>query len=376
MGFVLLYALSATYRYPATVDVTNAVLPAYQLGVEGTLDVTPYRDYIESRPVVQEQFVEVDGRWYSGRNPGVIAVAVPVYYLTQPQAETGQLPPLWPGSIAASLVTAGAMALLSLAFRSVLTGSQAIGGALLAGLGTTAWSTASDLLWSHGPAMLGLAAAVVALTRGRFGLAGLAVGAAMTARPELAVSAAVLGIWIAVSGRSWRRLVRFAAGPAISALLLLAYFGRVLGAFSPVAGHRNTGMLASLPSMAPTRLGSDFLAVLAEPRNGLLLFSPFLVFLVPALHKGWRAAEPWMRGAAVAGAAHLALIIVIQGNGDGNFLFGYRFPLEMLVLSSPLLATTWREHVVGDRTWTWLFNAMAGASVLLHGLAAVLEWRR
>lgn len=376
VALLAVYGASATYRFPATVDVTNAVIPAYQLGVEHTLDVTDFEPYIQSRPVVEEQFVEVDGRWYSGRNIGVILTAAPVYLLSGVKRLPDALPPLWPGTVAAVVVTSGAMALLYLTFRRLVPGRQALAGALLAALGTTAWSTASDLLWSHGPAMLWLAAAVLALSRERDLLAGLAMGVAMTMRPELAVSAAVLGLWIAVESRSWSRLAVLAAGPILFAAILLVYNADVLGVLSPIAGHRNTKMLAAGPSLSPARMVSDAAAVLVEPRNGLLLFSPFLLVMVPGIPAAWRAAAPWIRGALLAGLAHLALIIVIQGNGDGNFFFGYRFPLEMLTLAAPFLVLVWREHVLRDRGWRVMFAALAVASVVINGAGAILELRR
>lgn len=372
----VVYGLTATYRYPATIDVTNAVMPAYRLGVDGTLDVTPYASYIESRPVVREQFVEVEGRWYSGRNIGVILTAVPVYAVLRPSASPDALPPLWPGTVAAVLATSGALALLYLTFRTMASGRRALMATVVAALGTTAWSVASDLLWSHGPAMLWLAATVLALARRRDLLAGLAMGVAMTMRPELGLSAGVLALGLGVGSRSWRRLVVVLVGPAVATVALLAYNGAVLGAVSPIAGHRNTIMLAAAPSLAPARLLRDTIAVLVAPRNGLLLFSPFLLVLLPGLRAGWVAAADWVRAAAVAGVAHLALIVVIQGNGDGNFFFGYRFPLEMLTLAAPLLLATWLAHHARDRGWRAMFVAVAGGSIVVQAAGAILELRR
>src|SRR5690606_6698356 len=86
------------------------------------------------------------------------------------------LPPLWPATHSAVIVTALACATLGLTFYELSRSPRAaIAGGLLAGLATGAWAVAARMSWMHGPAMLAVALAMLGLQRQRWGWAGAAL---------------------------------------------------------------------------------------------------------------------------------------------------------------------------------------------------------
>ncbi len=80
-------------------------------------------------------------------------------------------------------------------------------------------------------------------------------------------------------------------------------------------------------------------------RRGFLVWSPFLLVLLPGLPAGWRAAPAWVRSAAVGGLVYLLLQYGANRFSGGDGHFTYRYPLEMLTAASPLL-------VLSARHWT------------------------
>ncbi|HEY8743162.1 MAG TPA: hypothetical protein VIU62_08695, partial [Chloroflexota bacterium] len=131
------------------------------------------------------------GQVVSNREPGLVLLAVPFYWVMS-SAGVGNV---LPAGIAAALCSSAAMATLALVARRLVPAKTAVAVGLLAGVATTTWSVSGTSLWPHGPDQLYLAVSMEALALGASGYAGLAFAGAILTRPPLAIVAAVTGVW-------------------------------------------------------------------------------------------------------------------------------------------------------------------------------------
>ena len=93
--------------------------------------------------IIRETWIveTTDGREAVGRAPGVIALAVPAYYL----AGASVLSPI-PGAVSAALLSAAAVLLFFLLLRRRLPARHALIAALLFAFATPVWSVAADAM--------------------------------------------------------------------------------------------------------------------------------------------------------------------------------------------------------------------------------------
>lgn len=196
--------------------------------------------------------------------------------------------------VLASFLIAVTTALMFLIAREFLSRRPALLLALLFAYGTAAWSTGSRALWQHGPEMLVLAVAVCLLLKARrlpslSAWSGVPLALAYFIRPTGAIALVALGLYMLLHHRDrfgkWTLLVMATAAPFL--VHHLAVYRRPL---APYFTHQDF-LAFSLRSVGP------FLAALAgqaiSPSRGVLVFSPFLLFLLPGLwlafREGWQA---------------------------------------------------------------------------------------
>ena len=180
-----------------------------------------------------------------------------------------------------ALLVAGLFLVLERTARFFLPPGAAFLAALAFVLGTSIASTFGTALWSHGPAALLGALALLCLAGARAAgrppnglLVGALAGTAFLCRPTAALPAALFFLYLAVRHR--REAFRYAlAGGAFVALLVggsLAVLGIPLPAYYvPGTWPVNRDPLVGL------------VGTLASPGRGLFAFSPFLV----AALAGW-----------------------------------------------------------------------------------------
>ncbi|MFQ5555412.1 MAG: hypothetical protein ACE5GC_08605 [Acidimicrobiia bacterium] len=386
LPLVALFLATATWSRPYHVDAFSNVLPAWNLGTKGSFLLDEHEDltgpdyYRNIAWVVPAR--ETAASQYP---PGAALIAAPLYAVWPGDAETVTvrgtnrpdvapvevlMPPLGPAAVAAALAVAPAIGLLGVAFRRVGgSASTAIAGAFIAGLGTSAWSVASDQLWQHGPAMAWIALGVVLSSRGSLA-PGLAFGAAILTRPPTALVAAASGIYRSVRHRTIRPVFLTGVGAAIGLLLFLIYNSMVFGDTSVSAGY-GTSFQDQARSLDVVGYAKNvFLGVFSATR-GFLIWSPFLLVLLPGIRAGWKAAPAWVRGASLGGVLYLLLQYKANRFSGGAGFFTYRYPLEALTAAAPLLFLAYREWVASRPRAVRAFAAMAGFSVILHGLGAL-----
>lgn len=229
--------------------------------------------------------------------------------------------------ILSALLVASLFLVLERTARLFLPAGAAFGASLAFVLGTSIASTFGTALWSHGPAALLSALALLHLASARERerdpsgfLLGALLGAAFLCRPTAALPAVlVFGFLLA---RHRREALRFAlAGGAAVALLVsgsLAFLGIPLPSYY---------LPRSWPANARPLVG--FLGVLVSPGRGLFAFSPFLL----AGLSGWASRRLRHDPLFLLSSAWVALhVAVVSRHADwwGGWSYGPRLLSDSL----------------------------------------------
>ena len=373
-GLLLVYLPTATWDGLITNDQVATSVSAWSLGEHGTLALP------ETWHDVPWRSVTVDGRVVTNRFPGAIVWGAMFYALTPGDGDVPRAHdvPFGPATAAAATSAALAAAIVFLVLDRLVRRPVAFSGALLFALGTGTWSVSSDSLFTHGPAQLAFALALLALERDRTILAGLAMGAAITTRPTLAAAALVVGLHLGWTRHSLRPIVRIGLGSAVGLLAVSVYTWLLFGSWLPSAGYR-VGDLTMLERIVGAddvpALWENLINMLVHPRRGMLLYSSFLVVLLFALRNAWRTAPDWVRGAALAGVSILVVHMVSAPRTfhGGEDFFGYRIPLEMLTLATPLLAMAGARVVAGSWLGRRALALTALASIVAFALGSTVS---
>jgi hypothetical protein len=342
-------AYNANGREIASFDSQPTKLAARELLLHRTLALN---HAIGATPQLAERAAFVvarDGRYRSAYSPVPALLAAGIIW---PAWRTGLIDlraPLAPGVIAAvsaSLLTALAVVFAFLTARTWLPLNRALLLAIGLGLGSGLWSTASQTLWGHETAILGLALAVLGLaapafTRHAGGAVaiGIGLGLAGTARPQLAPAIAVL-IAAAFLVYGWKRAIVCAAivGACATALVMtnLRWFGTVMG---------GAEILETLHASVHGIGGGSFnpwadgwAGLLVSPSRGLLVFTPVVLVAAAgtrdAITGGWTSPLRWCALAALAQYTLYSSYAVWWG----GHTYGPRYMLDVLPLLLPLAA--------------------------------------
>jgi hypothetical protein len=118
-----------------------------------------------------------------------------------------------------------------------------------------------------------------------------------------------------------------------------------------------------------TPLAEGLYGVLASPSRGLLLYSPFLLFAVPAFVRAWRERTAVAVLVRWLGVATLALIVVYASYAEwwGGRVFGARFLTDAL----PAVFLALGLAVPTSRFARGAFAVAAGWALLLYSAGAV-----
>lgn len=335
---------NANGREIASYDSQPTKYAARELLLRGTLSL----NYVVGRTpdlAKRSGFVETaNGRYRSAYSPVPAILAAGI---TWPFWKAGAIDirapraPALMAALASSSLVALAVSLAFLTSRTHLSVRRSLLVAAGFGLGTGLWPTASQTLWQHESAILGLSLAVyafVAIERGRSvrgALIGVGLGLAAASRLQLMPAVIVL-LAASVFTMGWRHaaLSAVCAGVIIGPVIVANYqwFGTVLGAAPLLEAlhgtvHRTTGTFALQVE--------GFAGLLASPNRGLLVFSPVVLVaflgMRQSLRFGWRSAYPWLLSAAVVQFTLYALYTVWWG----GHTYGPRYMLDVLPLLVP-----------------------------------------
>ena len=391
LTFVLLFTVylpTSTRSLPYHIDPFSNVLPAWSLGTRGTLYLDGYEHL--TRPEYYGKavwLVDAQGRAVSQYPPGTALFATPFYWLAGSDAQEVTVdfraegvpdrqtvpvavPPLWPAALAASIAVSVAMACLAVVFAGFVTPRAALAGALVAGLGTSAWSVAADALWQHGPAILFLSLALLFISREKYLPAGLAFAVAILIRPPTALIAAAAGILTARKLRSWRVLLGV-GGSALGLVAVLVYNSAVFSNVT-IAGGYGSSFVENAASGDTWSYVVNVAGGLFDPEKGFLIWSPFLLILLPGLPRAWKTAPAWVKGSALGGLLYILVQYKANRFSGGTGFFTYRYPLEMLAASAPLLMLAYREWIAPRALISKLLRTAALASITIHAVGSVI----
>ncbi|MGA9595738.1 MAG: hypothetical protein WBV06_06260 [Acidimicrobiia bacterium] len=381
-----LYLVTASWTLPYHIDAVTNVFTAWELGTHGDV-------YLDHQAVLAAPEYLRTVAWVvpagdsaaSQYPPGAAAIAAPLYAIWPQQAksivvqnETADvppveilMPPIGPAAMTAAMVSAIAMGLLALVFCRLTDARTALIAAYVAGLGTGVWSVAADSLWQHGPAMLWIIAGVL-LSTGFQLWSGLAFGAAVLTRPHTALVAAGNGLYQSWRERSVWPALKIGLGATLG-LAALVWFNAVVFGSPSISGGYSGVFTERAASLDLAAWGRNLIGALVDPVRGLLVYSPFLILLLPGLPAAWRKAPDWVRGSALGGLAYILVQLKANRFSGGDTFWGYRYPLEMLAAAAPLLLLSYTEWVRrGSALLRRMFFYVAAVSILFTAVGAIV----
>ena len=312
--------------------------------------------------------------------PSIIA-AVPAWLLSRAHLIDLDAPlaPSLIASFVASLLTAGAVVLVFLALRRIVTQSAAMWTAVGLGLGTNYWAILSRTLWQHETVAFGIALALWAWLRpardltmrlAAFGGVGLAL--ACMCRLQVAPLAGLMILWLGVRAGLKNALVSgFLVGAGVAAIFGAQYywFGDPLGGFAAmqrVALQPDAHGVTSSFSRTPWE---GALGLLVSPSRGLLLFSPVVAVVAAGVHRSLRHDQDLRLGWLVAASAALFAEYAGYSVWWGGFTFGPRYMMDLLVPLAP--AAAYGLEAVHARRWArGLAMAALAWSMLVSAMGA------
>jgi hypothetical protein len=309
---------------------------------------------------------EVGGHYRSSYPVIAALLAVPVYAL--PVLAGGG--DSWPlvnllAKTSASIIASLSVAFVYLALRTIGPDPAAAGLALVYAFATSTWSVASQGLWGHGPAELGMALALYGTLRPDpprwlTGLVGVALAVMVASRMATGLVAGAILFHLV-------RVERERSVPALAVFMIAlgmvlahnaAVFGSLQGGYDWLHAHHR--QFHGVDGAWSTPLGAGFAGILVSPSRGLLVYSPVLV------GAGVGAAS-WLAGPRRA----LGTVLVVALAGSlglmakysvwwGGHAFGPRLLTDFLPLFVVLLAPAW-----AGATRSLLGRGVAGGLVAL-----------
>lgn len=266
--------------------------------------------------------------------------------------------------LAASFLAALSASLLYLLLRRRTKPSIALLLTLAYAFGTTTWVVSSQALWQHGMAEVLVIGALLFLTvpctTPRALAAGLLLGLIASNRPPDVILAAALGAYgLLWAGR--RRAMVLAAAAALPMLVVLFYN---LSAADNVAG--GYGVIGNARFFNHNLL-TGIAGLLVSPTRGLLVFSPFLLFLVLAWrHLRHGRAERQLTLAMTAGVA-IQILLYAMTDWRGGLSWGPRYLTDLL----PFLMWMLAPVVTALRGIARMcFLIAVGVAVIIEGIGA------
>ncbi len=326
--------------------IPNRLLPFSILGFH-TLTLDPFREEFARHGPIPWYVVKVGGSILSYYPVGSSFVALPAYVpfylgaLMTGRADAARLFQLSRPveKFAASLIAAVSVAVLFFLLLRRTTRRYAIGIALLFGLSTSMWGTASQMLWQHGPAVLSLLLAFLFFDRWatessgwELLLGGFFLGLMFVVRPQAIVFGAAGLLFVLTRSGSvserLRRLLTLCGGALIAELpnLLynLHYFGHVAGAYQ---GHSVQLHFAQIPA--------GLLGMFLSPNRGFLIYTPIaLVGIAGAAGVIRNPTRDPLVFWFLVGAVLFTLLHAAFDDWPGGWSFGPRYMTETL----PVLA--------------------------------------
>jgi len=323
-----------------TIDALPAPYMAWSMAREANFDLDEFVPALRKfcGPVELTRYVIVyaphSDRWISKFPPGSGIMAAPFYAVISLAVD--DVPKRSRMLRAGKLVAAFYCALATGLFFAIATRlfpRARVPSTVLFAFGTTLWSSASQALWTHGPAVFWVTLAFFFLLalegrdlkRGL--LAGFALSMAVLCRPTVVVLAVPVALCVAAS-REKRIFGGLCLGGLAPMALLAAYNWRYTGSLL-------SGGYGQQAAMWDTPLWIGVLGLTVSPSRGLLWYTPAVVVSAfGALVLARRAAlSPQARRVLAGGLVGSAFTILLYGRytyWSGGWDFGSRYVAEIV----------------------------------------------
>lgn len=358
----VVYAVTISHG-PLSLDSKSADFAAWHLASHGT----PWLDGVSLPMFHHHDNVSVwmidapNGHAVIARSPGVVAASLPLYWA----AGRGAFSTV-PGGLSAALITAGALALLFVTLRRRLTTQRALTCTLAFGFATPVWSVAANGMWPHTLTVFGICGMAWAASTGRWWWVGIFGGITLWGRLHAAVIVAALGVLLGIRRRSPSLIVQIAVVSGSFLLLMCVWTRWMYGTWDPTVSY-NAGAYADYAGEHPVTL-SNQAGFWVAPDRGILVWTPVILLLLPAVVRSWRTLPDWSRSAIWGGLAYTLLQGVLNRFSGGDAFYGYRLELELLACATPALAFASTQMVPRVQA---LAGALVGVQLLAISIGSI-----
>lgn len=283
-------------------------------------------------------------------------------------------------AVGAGLVTAITAVVLYLCARTTLSTSMSVVVALAAGLGTSLFSTASRVLWSHSLELLFISLTIYLLLQIpdlKPGIVGPLMGSILSwtflVRPTAIIPIALILCYLTAIQR--RAVPGYLAAIMIWLGAFAAFFVATVGTPLPAyfRGEQNT------PSYAIGDIISRFLGLIVSPGRGLLVYTPVVLVVVVLVICYWRILP--RRSLALLATTNILAQIALVMNWTmwwGGHSYGPRLLIETIpwfVLLGILGLRAAQDRALSATSWfNWRSPYALGAAALLT-LSVVINAR-
>lgn len=336
------YLSTLSTRYVVN-DVLSASLAAWRIATTGT----PWFDDFPLAEVDVKGGQELwtgeasNGHVAVFRSPGAIAVAVPGYAIRRVLGSGGTDVSdfsILPAALTAVVVTVASLLLFALALRPVLGGPRALLAVTVLGVATPVWTVSAEALWPHTLTVFSIAGMAYAASRDRWLLAGFFGGLGLWGRLHVSLVVAVLGLGTAAARRSPGPAIRVGLVSALLMGLAAVWSHWMYGEWDPAGGYAGVSTYAE-NAAEQGRLDQlvNELGLWISPGRGLLVLTPCVLLLAPAVVRGWGQTPDWVRSLFAAGILYSVVQGLMNVFAGGAGFFGYRLTLETLACMFPAL---------------------------------------
>lgn len=362
-GFVFVASVTlylSTFHWRGGDDQPATLLPIAILK-HGTLTLDPVIDpWLSGK--YQDFVIETGGHKLTLFSIVPAILALPVYLvpmLVRAPLDLQFLHNL--SKVSASLITAASAAMFYLGIRRRCSPRWALAVTAFYALNCFSFSVASQGLWEHGPAQLGLALGLLGFYNEADWLSGFGFALAVGARPDTAFFASAAGCYLIF--REPRRLTRFLAGAAIPLGGLAIYWLHYTGRLEPPEMQFHAHVFKGLNFEA-------LLGYLFSPTRGLLFFCPAAAF---GLWGAWRRGKGDPARWQLVACLGSWILVSSYGYWTAGMTFGPRY-LSGAATILLFFCADLEKPLRARPGWLAGF-AMAGVfSILVGALGAYFKW--
>jgi alpha-1,2-mannosyltransferase len=204
------------------------------------------------------------------------------------------------------------------------------------GFATPVWSVAANGIWPHTVTLLGIAGMAWSAGHQRWWWVGVFGGVAIWGRIHVALIVAVLGVLVGWRRRDPGAVVRIAVASGAFLAGMCVWIRWMYGTWNPLGAY-DSGTVAANADQYRFSLVNQ-LGMWVAPDRGILVWTPLVLLLLPALWRSWPTLPDWSRSLVWGGLVYTIVESALNTFTGGDIFYGYRYGLEFLGCAVPALA--------------------------------------